>query len=315
MQLDPELAAVLPFIPPQDFADLERCRALSGEVRQPFDRASMPHLDFDTFTVTRPDGSAMEMMVISNPNLRDRAPIVVHYHGGGFVIGDPASDEGENAELVDRTGVTIVSPAYRLAPECPFPAPFDDCCLALEWTASDEFPWPANHRPIAVMGHSAGGGLAAAVALWARDVAGIPLAAQLLLEPELDASLTTPSMMAMTDTPIWYRSNAILSWQYYLNGQAPTQFSSPTLAETLVGLPRTYLTINQVDPLRDEGLDYARRLLMAGVSTEIHCWPGAYHGFMAVQSAHITHRAMDQLAEVIDTYLALRVPIAANAEA
>lgn len=308
MLLDPELAAVLSFIPPQDFSELDRCRQLSGEVKQPFDRSLCSSIEFTTQQVARPDGSMLEIEVISDPATRHTAPILLHFHGGGFAMGEPSFDDDENAEIVSRTGVTVVSPRYRLAPENPFPAPFDDCCLSLSWASSDAFPWRSRRPLLAVMGHSAGGGLAAAVALWARDVSGIQLAAQFLLEPELDASLSTPSAQAMVDTPIWYRSNAELSWQFYLGRTQPTQYSSPACASTLAGLPRTYLTVNQVDPLRDEGLEFARRLIASDVLTELHLWPGAYHGFMAVRSATITHRAMRQLIEVIQTYLAPRVP-------
>lgn len=308
VQLDPELAAVLPFLPPQDFKDLKRCRALSGEVTQAFARASAPELKFDDDVIQRPDGSTLDVMVISNPATSASAPVVLHIHGGGFALGSPSFDEAENAEIVGRTGVTIVSPNYRLAPEHPFPAAFDDCCTTLEWIASTDFSWADPGRPLAVMGHSAGGGLAAAVALWCRDFSGIPLAAQILLEPELDPRLKTRSMNEMMDTPIWYHSNAELSWDFYLAGQEPNQFAAPALAATLEGLPRTYLSVNQVDPLRDEGLEYARRLMSDGVLTELHCWAGAYHGFMAIQSAQLTHRAMDQLVTVIRTYLAPRVP-------
>lgn len=309
MQLDPELAAMLPFIPPQDFEDIDRCRSLSGQVSAPFDRSSVPEVVFESYRLTRPDGSDLPITVISNPATRHHTAVLMHIHGGGFAIGDPSFDDAENAAIVARTGVTIVSPDYRLAPEYPFPAAFEDCCQTLEWMVGTEFPWSNPARMIAVMGHSAGGGLAAAVALWCRDVSGICLDAQLLLEPELDARLATRSMRNGTDTPIWYLDNAIRSWKYYLAGQELTPFASPATASSLAGLPRTYLTVNQCDPLRDEGLEYAWRLMEDDVTTELHMWPGTYHGFMAVSSAAITHRALDHLVSVIDSWLAPRLPM------
>lgn len=303
MRIDPELLALLPSVPVQDFRDLATCRAMSADVRQPFDRQSYPGLIFDDITIDGPKRSTLKATIISNPETRTQAPMILHIHGGGFALGDPSFDESENAAIVSRTGVTIASPDYRLAPEHPFPAAFDDCCAALEWMSTAGPEWAEPGRPLAVMGHSAGGSLAAAVALWARDVANISLRAQFLLEPVLDPRLQTISMTQMVDAPIWYRSNAELSWQFYLAGQEPTQFSAPALAETLTGLPRTYLTVNQTDPLRDEGLAYAARLMADGVLTESHCWPGAVHGFTAFESAAITRRAIDQLVEVIDTYL------------
>lgn len=304
MQLDPELAAALPFLPVQDFGDLARCRTRSSGVKRPFHRSSTPQLEFNDIVIPRPDGSALEVMVISKPATRAWAPVLLHIHGGGFALGDPSFDEAENAEIVDRTGATVVSPGYRLAPENPFPAGFDDCCTTLKWMVSADLSWSHPDRSFAVMGHSAGGGLAAATALWARDISGIQLAAQILLEPELDPRLRTISMTDMVDTPIWFRSNAELSWRFYLANQEPNQYAAPALAESLAGLPRTYLSVNQIDPLRDEGLEYAARLMNDGVLTELHCWPGAFHGFMSIRSAQLTHRAMDQLVTVIKTYLA-----------
>lgn len=310
MQLDPELAAVLPFIPPQDFADIDHCRRLSADVNPPFDPASIPDIVFRNYSIETESGNLLIRVCMPTTGVRSAATIL-HIHGGGFCTGRPEFDDSQNAEIVHSCNVIVVSPAYRLAPEHPYPAAFNDCCDTLSWLLDPHCPLPVDKTRIAVMGHSAGGGLAAAVALWARDTLSTPLAAQLLLEPELDHRLETDSMKSGINTPIWYLSNAERSWQYYLDGSVPDIYASPALADSLAGLPRTYLTINQVDPLRDEGLDYAQRLLRAGVPTELHCWPGAYHGFMAVASARISRHATAEVIRIIRTYLAPILPASA----
>ncbi len=162
-----------------------------------------------------------------------------------------------------------------------------------------------NRGRLAVGGVSAGGGLAAAVALLARDRGGPALAMQVLQIPILDDRLDTPSMRAFTDTPLWNRPTAELSWRYYLGdhlggrrvGIAP--YAAPARAEDLTGLPAAYVMTAQYDPLRDEGADYARRLADAGVPTEVHQFPGAFHGFRLVAGAAVARRATAEFCDVV----------------
>ena len=308
MCIDSELAAVLPFIPPQDFSDLDECRRLSDQVNEPYDQSTHPEVEFSNQYLTRPDGTQFLVRVAFNPDSVQSAAVVLHFHGGGFCIGHPTFDDAENAQIVAETGAIVVSPDYRLAPEFPYPAGFNDCVQTYEWITSPQFRWKPASLRLGLLGHSAGAGIAAAVALWARDHCLQQPTAQFLLEPELDARLETPSAINCIDTPIWYRSNAELSWEYYLGGRPADQYASVALAHDLTGLPKTYLTVNQIDPLRDEGMIYASRLMAANVPTEIHCWPAAYHGFMAIRSAKLSHRAMNQLVSVLSSYLAPRLP-------
>jgi len=302
VKLDPELEAALRDLPRQDFADIDACRARSQGIAGRHDRSTTPSVSFVDARVPREDGSTLRVRVVHDESPAEDAPVLLHLHGGGFCLGDPDYDEPIHAELVRRTGVVIVSPEYRRAPEHAYPAALDDCTLALRWLASADFPFVPRPRSFGVAGDSAGGGLAAATALWARDFSPIALAAQFLLEPELDARLQTRSMVEGTDTPVWWRSNAELSWKHYLAGRKPDQYASPALAATVAGLPRTYLTVNQADPLRDEGLDYALRLMDADVLTEVHCWPGACHGFLGFP-ARVARDALDDLVRVIAAYL------------
>jgi acetyl esterase len=150
-------------------------------------------------------------------------------------------------------------------------------------------------KRLAVHGQSAGGGLSAATALLARDRSGPALCFQALGIPELDDRLETPSMTAFTHTPMWARPQAIKSWEYYLGGQPADQYAAPARAQDLAGLPPTYLATCELDPLRDEGLTYAMRLLAAGVPVEVHNYPGAFHGAQLVQGAAVVRRMQDDL--------------------
>jgi acetyl esterase/lipase len=163
---------------------------------------------------------------------------------------------------------------------------------------------------IAVLGDSAGGGLAATTALLARDRGGPPLAMQVLMEPELDDRLVTHSMTNGADTVGWSYAQAALSWSYYLgNAETPPLHAAPARTEDLSELPPAYVTVCELDCLRDEGLEYAARLLRAGVSTELHCWPGVFHGFQSLlPTAGVSVRAHAALCGALRRALVDAVP-------
>ena len=191
----------------------------------------------------------------------------------------------------------MVTPEYRLAPEHPFPAGVEDCFAALQWTVGNAGQLHVDPDRVAVGGQSAGGGLAAAVALLARDRGGPSLCFQFLGNPELHHRLDTASMRAFVDTPLWNRPNAELSWEYYLgpdNGPV-SPYASPALASDLGGLPPAYVTTMEFDPLRDEGIAYALRLLEAGVTVELHSFPGTFHGSTLIPTAAVSRRAHEEL--------------------
>ncbi|MDF2704454.1 MAG: lipase/esterase, partial [Nonomuraea muscovyensis] len=144
---------------------------------------------------------------------------------------------------------------------------------------------------IAVGGDSAGGNLSTALALLTRDRGGPPLRFQCLDVPVTDDRLTTPSMLAFTDTPMWNRPMAVLSWRYYLGEAAgATPYAAPIRATDLTGLPPAYVSVCEFDPLRDEGIAYAQRLVQAGVPTELHLYPGTFHGAALVADVAVTRR-------------------------
>jgi acetyl esterase/lipase len=210
-------------------------------------------------------------------------PVLLWVHGGGLVIGNVAQDDLLVGELVDNVGCAVVSVEYRLAPEHPYPVPLEDCYAALRWVAEQP---DFDRTRIAVGGASAGAGLAAALALLARDRADVWPMFQLLLYPMLDDRNIAPASALLPDTLVWSRENNRIGWNAYLGGAAGSEevprYAAAARVVDLAGLPPAYVAVGELDLFLDEDIDYARRLLAAGVPTELHVYPGAYHGFDAI---------------------------------
>ncbi len=225
-------------------------------------------------------------------------PGLFYIHGGGFMMGSIAMMDGACQRYCADVGLVVVSVEYRLAPAHPYPAPLDDCYAGLLWMAEHADELGVDPARIGVGGGSAGAGLAAGVALRARDESGPPLCFQFLQIPELDDRLDTPSMIEFTDTPLWNRPNAEISWRCYLGELHGTDdvpyYAAPSRCPDLTGLPPAYVSTMQFDPLRDEGLIYAQRLLQAGVTVELHSYPGTFHGSAIFSHAAVSRREADE---------------------
>jgi len=207
---------------------------------------------------------------------------VYSIHGGGYVLGNNTMDDPFFDALCPKLGFVGVSVEYRLAPETPYPGPLDDCYLGLQWTFAHAEELGIDTGTVGVMGVSAGGGLAAALALLVRDRGEMQLAFQLLDQPMLDDRQITPSSIE-DDIPVWSRASNTFGWKAYLGDLYGTDTIPPTAAPTratdLAGLPPALVTVGAVDGFRDEDADYALRLNQAGVPCELHVYPGACHGF------------------------------------
>jgi acetyl esterase len=293
--MDPELEAFLPLFPTADLSDPVTARknlaALAASVPVP-DTGGM---DIEDRTVP---GSPAVAVRVYRPHQAQGA--VVWLHGGGFVMGDLDTEHAWAARLAAGSGATVISVNYRRAPEHPFPAALYDAYAALLWTAEHAVDQlGADPARIAVGGHSAGAGIAAAVALRARNQQGPPIRFQVLNQPELDDRQETCSARAFVDLPWMNRDKVTMTWRHYLGSAPATPYAAPARAADLSGLPAAYMTTAEFDPLRDEGITYALRLLQAGVSVELHQWPGTFHGSQAILSAEISQRQIAELVAAI----------------
>jgi acetyl esterase/lipase len=211
------------------------------------------------------------------------APLLYHIHGGGMVMGCNRDDTEQLADWVESFGCVVIAPEYRLAPENPHPAPLDDCYAGLVWSHRNADTLGVDRDRIVVAGASAGGGIAAGLALMARDGRAVQLLGQLLMCPMLDDRNETPSSYELEGDGIWDRVSNIAGWEALLGGERGTaevsSHAAPARAGDLSGLPPAFLDVGSVDVLRDEVIDYASRILRAGGSAELHVWPGGFHGF------------------------------------
>lgn len=225
------------------------------------------------------------------PGTTGRAALL-HIHGGGMVIGSARSMQQAPSGMAAALGIPVASVEYRLAPEHPFPAPQNDCYAALKWLAANSDALGVDAARIGITGESAGGGLAASTALMARDLGGPALAAQFLTYPMLDhrtGSHDCPYGNPITGEFVWTRLHNQFGWEClrgdYMADDARKGWFSPALAEDLSGLPPTWIGTGSLDLFLDEDLDYALRLVKAGVPVELHSYPGAIHAFNAIAEA------------------------------
>jgi acetyl esterase len=229
-------------------------------------------------------------------------PGFLEIHGGGFILGNIEMMDGWCQMIAVKTDSVVVSVGYRLAPEDPFPAGVEDCYAALSYIHTHAEELGVDPTRIAIGGQSAGGGIAAGLALLARDRNGPAICFQLLEIPEIDDRLDTPSMLAFQDTPFWNRPNAVYSWQHYLGKNhtgEPAIYAAPSRATDLSGLPPAYVSTMEFDPLRDEGIRYAARMLEAGISVELHSYAGTFHGSAFLPEAEPTRRNTEEIVQIL----------------
>ncbi|MFB4297009.1 alpha/beta hydrolase [Actinomadura sp. NTSP31] len=293
--MDRELSDALAGMPYVSLADPVKARAAMRDLAAALDGGAAADERVEVADRTVAGGVPVR---IYRPE-RPAGPALVYFHGGGFVTGDLENEHRRCLDFAADLGIVVVSVDYRLAPEHPFPAPFEDAWAATVWTHAHAAGLGADPGRIAVGGGSAGGGLAAAVALRARDEGGPPLAFQLLLYPVLDDRMDTPSMREYTEPPLFNRGEVEHMWRHYLGpargapGWETPVYAAPARAPDLSGLPAAYVLVAEADPLRDEDFAYARRMAEAGVPVELRHVPGAYHGFDGVLSAAVARRAHD----------------------
>jgi acetyl esterase len=289
-RVDRQLEPFIPLFPAADLNDPVAARKKLAELTAAVSVPDVMGMQIEDRTVR---GNPDVPVRIYRPQLAQGA--IVWLHGGGFVMGGVDVEHPFVVRIADGSGAVVVSVGYRLAPEHRFPAAVDDAYAALTWTVDHAAELGIDRQRIAVGGHAAGAGLAAAVALRARDEQGPPIRFQLLNQPELDDRQQTWSARNFTDTPFMTRDKVAASWRHYLGAAPASPYAAPARATDLSGLPPAYVTCAEFDPNRDEAIVYAQRLLQADVPVELHQWRGTFHGSQAVLSAEVSQRQIAEL--------------------
>ncbi len=292
----PELKEILTVFPPLRLPEgLEAARQAPAI---PIEK--LESVNIATRIIPGGDGQDMKVKIYEPvPRNESKLPALLFIHGGGYVLGDADGSDGDCQQFVQEAQCVVVSVDYRLAPEHPFPAPLEDCYAALVWMTNAAEELNIDVSRIAVAGQSAGGGLTAALSLLARDRKGPSISFQMPLYPMIDDRNVTPSSYEITDErAIWNRGNNLAGWRMYLGEHANGEISpyaAPARAKNLSNLPPTFTCVGQLDPFRDETIEYVAKLAQAGVPVEFHLYPGAYHGFELLNpTSEIGQKAKNQ---------------------
>jgi len=297
MRLDPDAAArVASFgeITPMRVRGLAAVREAIESAPHPDNMPSMAHIE--DCSISGPAGQIP--IRIYRPSSESGRPVLVYFHGGGMVMGSNHSFEPLARTLAVETNATVVSVGYRLAPEYPPPAQFDDAYTATAWVADHADHVGVDVTRLVVIGDSAGGSLAAGVALAARDRASPAIFCQVLLYPGLDRDMAAPSITALTDAPMLSHDDIVYMHDLADSGTCAPQdrYRVPACATDLTRLPPAIIVTAECDPIRDWGERYATRLRDGGVQTTVTRYPGAYHGFLMRSDA--TARGRLAIAEI-----------------
>jgi acetyl esterase/lipase len=279
--LDPDAAARIAsfgYIPPMRERGFTAVRAAIESAPLPDD---MPEMASVTNAVI--PGPAVPLPVrIYRPTADSAQPVLVYFHGGGLVMGTNHSFEPLARALASASGAAVVAVEYRLAPEFPPPAQFDDAFAAMGWASRNADDLGFDAERLAVVGDSAGGSLAAGVALAARDRGGPAICAQVLLYPGLDRDMSAPSINSLADAPMLARDDIDYLHALADGDATPPRdpYLVPAYASNLSGLPPAIVVTAGCDPIQDWGERYAARMRDAGVQTTLTRYPGMYHGFL-----------------------------------
>ena len=313
--VDPELRPLLADMPEREL----EASALPAmrEQRQAAALESLSQDDGLPVTVTEhhisgdEDAPAVRVLVISPQHERKGRMGILHIHGGGYVLGSPEQSTPLTRPTAAQQDCVIVSVDYRLAPETPFPGPLEDCYAALVWMTAQADELGIDSAHIGVMGDSAGAGLAASLALLTRDRGGPKLAFQNLMYPMLDdRTVTDPNPNPVTGEFSWTRQDNRFGWHAYLGHEAGlphvSYYAAAARAEDLSGLPAAWIGVGSIDLFLDENIEYARRLIRAGVPAEFSIYPGGFHGFNGDPAYALARRARKQRQDALAGFNPLR---------
>ncbi len=285
MPVDAQTQTVLDLLaqaPAVDYADLPvaAARAMYDNMNMPTSITPVAHVE----DRVAPGPAGDVPIRIYKPSDDPALPVLVYFHGGGWVIGSIETHDGPCRDLAVQTGCCVVSVEYRLAPESPYPAAPEDCFAVTQWIAANGEALGVDAARIAVGGDSAGGNLAAVVSLMARERGGPALCHQLLIYPVTNHAFDTASYSENAEGYLLTRDFMQWFWGHYLDDAAKGKeaTASPLQASDLSGLPPATVITAEFDPLRDEGEAYGRRLIEAGVKTTVARYGGVIHGFFGM---------------------------------
>lgn len=293
--LDPELEAGLAAFPP--FADLSAAtlaelRNMTRELARA-QRETTPQdgvVCFEKFIAGPPGAPDVRTVVYRPATMEGPLPVYLHIHGGGLVMGIPEMRHAASIASARSFPCIVVSVDYRLAPEAPYPAALEDCYAVLRGIHAQAAELNADTSRLVVGGESAGGGLAAALAIITRDRGEFAIRHQMLTYPMLDDRTGHSYGHPYVGEYVWTRANNEFAWQAYLGAEADASvpYAVPARAADLEGLPPAFLATGTLDLFFEEDVEYARRLVRAGVSTELHVYPGAFHAFDLIATAQVS---------------------------
>ncbi len=300
-RLDPELkkpVKVMQQSPPMSFDDIPAARTASKQMMasMKMQMPSFPNITTKDVFIPGTGGQPDVRVKIYRPKRRPRPlPALLWIHGGGYIFGDIDQESLIANQLTLAGDCTLVSVDYRLAPENPYPAPLEDCYTALKWLFTNADNLKVDRSRIGIGGASAGGGLAAGLALLSRDRAEVNIIFQLLVYPMINDCNTAPASDTLPDTILWTREANLAGWRSYLGckpgGEDISCYAAASRATQLKGLPLAYITVGDLDLFAGEDVDYARKLIASGVPTELHVYPGGCHAFdMLAPNADISRR-------------------------
>lgn len=303
----PDLLPGLDLFPTIDFnaSNYQAARAMIAQTPAP----ELPaDVEVSSVSVTSFDGATIRIVIHQSKSKSQRArPAILHMHGGGYIFGAPEMNSPLNCRLVQEFGCVVVSVDYRLAPEAKFPTPVEDCYAALGWLHANATALNIDPSRIVIKGESAGGGLAAALALLARDRGQVPIAFQLLVYPMID-DRQPRTKTTHTGEFIWTAASNAFGWSSLLGdaagGSDVSPYAAAARATNLDGMPPTFICVGALDLFLEENIDFAQRLLKADVPTELHVYPGAYHGFDIVHEARTTKRFTSDCFEALSVVFA-----------